>query len=48
MREFSRAKPAYKKITLWTHSILSAARHTYEKAGFKLMRSEKHKAGANR
>jgi DNA-binding MarR family transcriptional regulator/N-acetylglutamate synthase-like GNAT family acetyltransferase len=34
----------YKKITLWTHSILKAARHVYEKAGFKLMRSEKHKS----
>ena len=34
----------YKKITLWTHSILTAARHVYEKAGFKLMRSEKHKS----
>ena len=37
-------KAGYKKITLWTHSILNAARHTYEKAGFKLMRSEKHKS----
>jgi DNA-binding MarR family transcriptional regulator/GNAT superfamily N-acetyltransferase len=34
----------YKKITLWTHSILTAARHTYEKAGFKLTGSEKHKS----
>jgi DNA-binding MarR family transcriptional regulator/GNAT superfamily N-acetyltransferase len=31
----------YKKITLWTHSILGAARHIYQKAGFKLTRSEK-------
>jgi DNA-binding MarR family transcriptional regulator/RimJ/RimL family protein N-acetyltransferase len=30
----------YKKITLWTHSILTAARHIYAKAGFKLIRSE--------
>ncbi len=30
----------YKKITLWTHSVLTAARHIYQKAGFKLMRSE--------
>jgi DNA-binding MarR family transcriptional regulator/GNAT superfamily N-acetyltransferase len=30
----------YKKITLWTHSILSAARHVYEKTGFKLTLSE--------
>jgi DNA-binding MarR family transcriptional regulator/N-acetylglutamate synthase-like GNAT family acetyltransferase len=34
----------YKKITLWTHSILKAARHVYEKAGFKLMRNEKHQS----
>jgi DNA-binding MarR family transcriptional regulator/GNAT superfamily N-acetyltransferase len=34
----------YKKITLWTHSNLKAARHIYQKAGFKLMRSEKHKS----
>jgi DNA-binding MarR family transcriptional regulator/N-acetylglutamate synthase-like GNAT family acetyltransferase len=34
----------YKKITLWTHSILTAARHVYEKAGFKLMRSEPHQS----
>jgi DNA-binding MarR family transcriptional regulator/GNAT superfamily N-acetyltransferase len=33
----------YKKITLWTHSVLTAARHIYEKAGFKLMRTERHK-----
>jgi DNA-binding MarR family transcriptional regulator/GNAT superfamily N-acetyltransferase len=38
---FARAA-GYKKITLWTHSILTAARHIYQKAGFKLMRSEKH------
>ncbi|MGH6666063.1 MAG: bifunctional helix-turn-helix transcriptional regulator/GNAT family N-acetyltransferase [Pseudolabrys sp.] len=30
----------YKKITLWTHSVLTAARHIYEKAGFKLTSSE--------
>jgi DNA-binding MarR family transcriptional regulator/N-acetylglutamate synthase-like GNAT family acetyltransferase len=34
----------YKKITLWTHSILTVARHVYEKAGFKLMRSETHQS----
>ena len=30
----------YKKITLWTHSVLTAARHIYQKAGFVLTRSE--------
>ncbi len=27
----------YKKITLWTQSILAAARHIYQKAGFRLV-----------
>jgi DNA-binding MarR family transcriptional regulator/GNAT superfamily N-acetyltransferase len=31
----------YKQITLWTHSVLTAARHIYQKTGFKLTRSEK-------
>jgi DNA-binding MarR family transcriptional regulator/GNAT superfamily N-acetyltransferase len=30
----------YKKITLWTHSILTAARHIYERAGFTLTSSQ--------
>jgi DNA-binding MarR family transcriptional regulator/GNAT superfamily N-acetyltransferase len=34
----------YKKMTLWTHSVLKAARHIYQKAGFRLIRSEKHKS----
>ena len=33
----------YKKITLWTNSILVAARHIYEVAGFRLVHSERHK-----
>ena len=37
-------RAGYTKITLWTHSVLKAARHIYQKAGFKLMRSEKHKS----
>jgi len=31
----------YKRVTLWTHSILAAARHIYEQAGFTLTSSEK-------
>ncbi len=38
--KFARAA-GYTKITLWTHSILTAARHCYEKAGFTLTSSEK-------
>jgi len=34
----------YRKITLWTHSVLTAARHIYQKAGFMLTRSEKHQS----
>ena len=32
----------YKKMMLWTQSELTAARGIYEKAGFKLIRNEKH------
>lgn len=34
----------YRKITLWTNSILLAARRIYEKAGFRLMASERHRS----
>ncbi|MGD0024835.1 MAG: bifunctional helix-turn-helix transcriptional regulator/GNAT family N-acetyltransferase [Xanthobacteraceae bacterium] len=37
-------RAGYTKITLWTHSVLKAVRHIYEKAGFKLMRTERHKS----
>ncbi len=37
--KFARAAD-YKNITLWTHSILTAARHVYGKAGFSLTSSE--------
>jgi GNAT superfamily N-acetyltransferase len=35
-------RAGYKKITLWTHRVLTAARHIYQQAGFKLMRTERH------
>ena len=37
-------RAGYKKITLWTHSVLTAARHIYEKAGFKLASTDKHES----
>lgn len=32
----------YRKVVLWTNSVLLAARHIYEKAGFRLIASEPH------
>ncbi len=32
----------YRKLTLWTNDILTAARNIYEKAGFRLVKEEKH------
>jgi DNA-binding MarR family transcriptional regulator/GNAT superfamily N-acetyltransferase len=37
-------KAGYRKITLWTHSVLTGARHIYENAGFTLTGSEKRKS----
>jgi DNA-binding MarR family transcriptional regulator/GNAT superfamily N-acetyltransferase len=34
----------YKSITLWTQSILVAARAIYQRAGFRLVKEEKHRS----
>jgi DNA-binding MarR family transcriptional regulator/N-acetylglutamate synthase-like GNAT family acetyltransferase len=39
--DFARAA-GYKKIVLWTNSLLTSARHIYERAGYRLVASEEH------
>jgi DNA-binding MarR family transcriptional regulator/GNAT superfamily N-acetyltransferase len=34
----------YRKIVLWTNSVLVAARHIYQEAGFRLVHSEPHRS----
>ncbi|HEU4748505.1 MAG TPA: GNAT family N-acetyltransferase, partial [Gemmatimonadaceae bacterium] len=38
----------YRKLTLWTQSVLDAARHIYEARGFRLVREEQHSNFAER
>ena len=39
--DFAR-KAGYRKLTLWTNTVLDTARHIYEAAEFKLVKEEKH------
>ena len=43
MARFAR-QAGYRKITLWTQSILDAARNIYRKSGFQLVKSERHQS----
>jgi DNA-binding MarR family transcriptional regulator/GNAT superfamily N-acetyltransferase len=34
----------YERITLWTNSVLAAARHLYEQEGYRLLKEERHRS----
>lgn len=40
--DFARAA-GYQRVTLWTQDVLTAARHIYQQAGFRLTRSHPHR-----
>ena len=35
-------RAGYRKIVLWTNSVLDAARHIYQTAGYRLVKTERH------
>ena len=41
-------RQGYRKIRLWTNSVLTAARRIYEKAGYRLVKSEPHDSFGHR
>ncbi len=41
-------RAGYRKLVLWTQSELAAARAVYEKAGFNLVRRERHRSFGKR